>query len=184
MAGGTGIGLYSLSKRIEALNGSYGVGGRKDGHPGSVFWFAVPYRQDCVDNSCAEVDPKESLNSEAQIDMLTGARILVVDDSMSILNLISRVLKTKGALVTTCENGALGLQAMKDAVRERSFDMVLTDLQVDTPFYLFYLALRNATNVDRTVSYFRMRAKCQKDARARWFRAYKEVRKLNVESKF
>lgn len=130
MAGGTGIGLFSLSKRIEALNGSYGVGGRKDGHQGSVFWFAIPYRQDCIDSSCTEADSKESLEIENHFKIFSGARILVIDDSISILNLISRVLKTKGALVTTCENGALGLEVMKDAVQKGSLDMVLTDVQV------------------------------------------------------
>jgi CheY-like chemotaxis protein len=46
LAGGTGLGLYSLSKRIEALNGQYGVRKRKDGKEGSLFWFTIPYRPD------------------------------------------------------------------------------------------------------------------------------------------
>jgi CheY-like chemotaxis protein len=46
LAGGTGLGLYSLSKRIEALDGEYGVRGRKDGKPGCLFWFAFPYLPD------------------------------------------------------------------------------------------------------------------------------------------
>lgn len=45
-AGGTGLGLYSLAQRVEALNGSYGVSNRRDGQPGSLFWFAIPYRPD------------------------------------------------------------------------------------------------------------------------------------------
>ena len=46
LAGGTGLGLFSLAKRIEAINGLYGVSSRPDGQRGSVFWFAVPYRPD------------------------------------------------------------------------------------------------------------------------------------------
>jgi CheY-like chemotaxis protein len=46
LAGGTGLGLYSLSKRIEALDGEYGVRGRKDGKPGCLFWFSFPYLPD------------------------------------------------------------------------------------------------------------------------------------------
>jgi signal transduction histidine kinase len=46
MAGGTGLGLYSLSKRIEALNGEYGIGDRHDGAQGSSFWFSFPYKPD------------------------------------------------------------------------------------------------------------------------------------------
>ena len=48
LAGGTGLGLYSLAKRMDALKGYYGVEKRKDGKQGSLFWFAVPYRPDRV----------------------------------------------------------------------------------------------------------------------------------------
>ena len=48
LAGGTGLGLYSLAKRIEALCGHYGVSNRKDNKQGSLFWFAIPYRPDTV----------------------------------------------------------------------------------------------------------------------------------------
>eukprot|EP01039_Chlorochromonas_danica_P009203 gene9203-10163_t len=46
LAGGTGLGLYSLAKRCEAIKGHCGVSGRKDGKSGSCFWFSVPYRPD------------------------------------------------------------------------------------------------------------------------------------------
>ena len=48
LAGGTGLGLFSLAKRIEALQGSYGVKKRKDGQKGSLFWFSFPYRPDMM----------------------------------------------------------------------------------------------------------------------------------------
>jgi CheY-like chemotaxis protein len=48
LAGGTGLGLYSLAKRIEALKGCYGVHQREDGCQGSVFWFTIPYRPDQI----------------------------------------------------------------------------------------------------------------------------------------
>jgi K+-sensing histidine kinase KdpD len=46
LAGGTGLGLFSLSKRLDALHGYYGVRRRTDGVQGSVFWFAIPYKPD------------------------------------------------------------------------------------------------------------------------------------------
>ena len=46
MTGGTGLGLYSLFKRVEALGGDCGVKARNDGTPGSSFWFSFPYRPD------------------------------------------------------------------------------------------------------------------------------------------
>lgn len=48
LAGGTGLGLYSLARRVEALSGYYGVRSRRDGKQGSVFWFSLPYRPDRV----------------------------------------------------------------------------------------------------------------------------------------
>eukprot|EP00981_Chlorochromonas_danica_P008439 scaffold2193_cov179-Ochromonas_danica.AAC.18 len=48
MAGGTGLGLYSLAKRIEAIKGGYGVRQRRDDVQGSIFWFSIPYRPDYV----------------------------------------------------------------------------------------------------------------------------------------
>ena len=48
MAGGTGLGLYSFAKRMEALNGFYGVKNRDNGEQGSNFWFAIPYKPDQI----------------------------------------------------------------------------------------------------------------------------------------
>lgn len=46
MVGGTGLGLYSLQKRMEALSGFCGVASRADGAQGSSFWFEFLYRPD------------------------------------------------------------------------------------------------------------------------------------------
>mmetsp|Transcript_26928 Transcript_26928/g.25788 ORF Transcript_26928/g.25788 Transcript_26928/m.25788 type:complete len:815 (-) Transcript_26928:30-2474(-) len=44
--GGTGLGLYSLRKRIESLGGECGIKDRDDGKQGTVVWFSFPYRPD------------------------------------------------------------------------------------------------------------------------------------------
>jgi hypothetical protein len=50
MAGGTGLGLYSLRKRMDALShGRCGVDSRADGQRGSEFWFEFEYRPDSAD---------------------------------------------------------------------------------------------------------------------------------------
>ncbi len=46
LAGGTGLGLFSLAKRIDALKARYGVMKRRDGNQGSLFWFTIPYKPD------------------------------------------------------------------------------------------------------------------------------------------
>jgi CheY-like chemotaxis protein/signal transduction histidine kinase len=49
-AGGSGLGLFCLSKRVEALGGEYGVEEKKGDllnmSTGTVFWFAIPYSPD------------------------------------------------------------------------------------------------------------------------------------------
>jgi CheY-like chemotaxis protein len=55
-AGGTGLGLYSLSQRIQALGGKYGVRDRLDGKQGSLFWFNFPYRPDAITASMTRWD--------------------------------------------------------------------------------------------------------------------------------
>ena len=45
-AGGTGLGLFSLAKRVEAQHGAYGVRNRDDGAQGCVFWFMLHYVPD------------------------------------------------------------------------------------------------------------------------------------------
>ena len=58
-AGGTGLGLYALANRIEALRGQYGAGVREDGVQGSRFWFKIPYRPDTEMNNEAGNDSTE-----------------------------------------------------------------------------------------------------------------------------
>lgn len=58
--GGTGLGLYSLRKRIESLGGECGINDRRDGKQGTVVWFSFPYRPD-QSRSC-------SISAESSVD--------------------------------------------------------------------------------------------------------------------
>eukprot|EP00981_Chlorochromonas_danica_P009247 scaffold2582_cov162-Ochromonas_danica.AAC.16 len=90
LAGGTGLGLFSLAKRIEALEGNCGVQQRRDGMQGSLFWFEIPYRPDL---SCTTLDlssdrcllsgsDQSSLCSPKHIMVSTnGSRVAVGDQS-------------------------------------------------------------------------------------------------------
>jgi CheY-like chemotaxis protein len=59
-----GLGLYSLSKRMEAINGYFGVKRRSDGQQGSVFWFAIPYIPDTI-----SADLYQLYDSNRQFDL-------------------------------------------------------------------------------------------------------------------
>jgi YesN/AraC family two-component response regulator len=52
------------------------------------------------------------------------AKILVIDDEEQIRGLLKRLLKNKGHLVVTADNGAVGLKLLAQEV----FDLVITDI--------------------------------------------------------
>ena len=133
MAGGTGLGLYSLSKRIEALGGSAGVTSRADGMQGSMFWFTFPYRPDEeTARTDVHVEAQTKIDSSVVdlLDSIQSRKILIVDDSLSILKVTSRLLKMNGHSVETASNGSIGLKRLKEAYDSEEFDMILTDLQM------------------------------------------------------
>lgn len=59
LAGGTGLGLFSMARRLEALNGDCGVTGRRDGRQGSLFWFSFPYRPDAEAARSVDADDRQ-----------------------------------------------------------------------------------------------------------------------------
>ena len=139
LAGGTGLGLYSLSNRIQALKGTRGVRFREDGKQGSVFWFTIPYRpdyQDCLHNSgdsTSAPTPKSKISvapASAAQTIDKRARFLVVDDSPSILKVVSRALSNKKYDVKTADNGSAGLDRLIKGYKACDFDFVLMDLQM------------------------------------------------------
>ena len=76
LAGGTGLGLFSLSKRIKALKGSRGIKSREDGKQGCVFWFAIPYKPDY------EIGLKNKSDSFITTPVGSGRHSLVSDSSI------------------------------------------------------------------------------------------------------
>lgn len=75
-AGGTGLGLYALSKRVEAMGGRYGVSERTDGGQGCSFWFSIPYRPDTEMRDVVPFDQEMTVPAGAR-DLLTAAPHLI-----------------------------------------------------------------------------------------------------------
>ncbi len=137
LAGGTGLGLYSLAKRVEALNGNYGVRKRTDRRQGSLFWFAIPYKADTTASAAAEGVTIKSIAREAVVEYKADApadnlKILIVDDAPSILKMSSMMLKRQGHQIWTAENGEIALKRIEEKwrVSGKGFDLVLMDLQM------------------------------------------------------
>lgn len=154
LAGGTGLGLYSLAKRIEALKGKYGVHQRDDGKQGSVFWFTLPYKPDTItaqqstnevtvsgcrtgENSPVNTRRSISLNQSTfdsikTFDRSEGLRILLAEDTPSVAKITSMMLRRQKHHTAVAENGQIALEMLykSETEEEKMFDVVLMDLQM------------------------------------------------------
>jgi DNA-binding NtrC family response regulator len=66
------------------------------------------------------------MSAEADPSLQTGSEILVVDDERVAVKNLTHVLEKEGYRVTSASSGPAGLKAL----RERDFDLVLTDLRM------------------------------------------------------
>ncbi|RYH30435.1 response regulator [archaeon] len=175
-SGGTGLGLFCLAKRIEALQGQFGVSRVT---AGSVFWFQLPYREDpeapaplpdaklfsnkfsttvedlyLANSTSTRVDdghslflvPDNVLSDDDEVDpegfkveevlsksttLMLPLNVLIVDDSMPIVKMMSLQMCNQGHTVSTAKHGAEAVQLIMDtAAADKTFDVVLMDLQM------------------------------------------------------
>jgi CheY-like chemotaxis protein len=151
--GGSGLGLYSLSKRSDAIGGSCGMDNRKGDLKGSAFWFEVPYSPDrsrpsipdqaletILDQALHLEQPKlnggklisktftESFAEDLKDELLKPMRILIIDDSIAVVKMLSNKLKGSGHTINTAKDGAEGLEKMKAMCDD--LDLVIIDLQM------------------------------------------------------
>ncbi len=157
LAGGTGLGLYSLAKRIEALRGTYGVRQRVDGKQGSVFWFTLPYKPDKLtalhyqapskdelatrgrlnsENSTISAgsiiikSPSQIISSKKSIKQAQKLRILLAEDTPSIAKMTTLLLRRQRHETVVAENGQIALDLLYKSDCEERYDVVLMDLQM------------------------------------------------------
>eukprot|EP00981_Chlorochromonas_danica_P005546 scaffold1129_cov164-Ochromonas_danica.AAC.11 len=187
LAGGTGLGLFSLAKRMEALQGHCGVMKRRDGRSGSLFWFRFPYREDritthhkapCsprlgqVHGSSASVplqssavsitshgrgrcsaSPRSSFirpsgqrssfalrthlcttvseDNPCEMEKNGRGRVLLVEDTPSIVKMTSMMLKRNGYVVTVAENGAEALELIQKEIDRKRLVVVAESVACD-----------------------------------------------------
>jgi signal transduction histidine kinase/DNA-binding NarL/FixJ family response regulator len=129
-AGGTGLGLFSLSKRVEALGGSCNLSSRSDGNSGCVFSFSFPYRPDLsVVNDIPSPSQKSSTcptNPQRSDSILSKLSVLLVEDSLMIQKTTARIFQRNGCRLDFANNGAQCLQCVK----QKKYDLILMDIQM------------------------------------------------------
>ena len=158
-AGGTGLGLFSLARRVEAQNGACAVHKREDGTTGSVFWFMLPY----VPDPTMEQECMMNGGSPTFLGTLSPVRTSVMSELSEVggpdngresarspstrhlaglpqapLNILLvddsiSVMKTTRMMLTkqghTVDTAVNGADAL-DSLMKKSYDIVLMDIQV------------------------------------------------------
>ena len=130
-AGGTGLGLYSLAKRIDALDGMYGILDRSDGQQGVNIWFAIPYKPDLSNESTNRTQLPHSIMDSIS-DIPRPLKILLVDDSITTQKMLSKVLARYEHHVDVAANGVEAFDMIQSNYENKTtqYDLVLMDIQM------------------------------------------------------
>jgi PAS domain S-box-containing protein len=118
--GGTGLGLNICRQLAELMGGTVGVQSKPG--EGSTFWAELPLPAASPPAPQQHQDPTQSL------DILRGARVLLVEDNPVNTLVAEATLQQWGVLVTVAVNGADALEVV--ARENGAFDAVLMDMQM------------------------------------------------------
>jgi PAS domain S-box-containing protein len=120
--GGTGLGLSICRELAQLMGGEVGV----DSEPGrgSVFWAELPLRASAPADAIDDPAPDED-------ELLSGARVLMVEDNPVNMLIAVAMLEQWGVLVAQAADGAMAVEAVgRAADAGEPFDLVLMDVHM------------------------------------------------------
>ncbi|MEH6874884.1 MAG: ATP-binding protein, partial [Candidatus Competibacter sp.] len=122
--GGTGLGLAICKRLVDLMGGA--IGAESQVGQGSRFWFELPFPPAAEGETEAPAEPAPVIPSAGP--RLSGARVLVVDDSAINRDVVERALKLEGATITLAGDGQQAIQHLR--ARPDAFDAVLMDVRM------------------------------------------------------
>ncbi|WP_420577018.1 response regulator [Ekhidna sp.] len=132
--GGTGLGLAIIRKILNMVGSEIYVKSEPDS--GTIFWFDLGFKKvmhEAVD---------EAVQEEEDTNIITGKKILLVEDNQMNIMVAEKFLKKWELIVEVAHNGQEGV----DKMRENKYDLVLMDLQM--PIMDGYKATRKIRTFD------------------------------------
>lgn len=116
--GGMGIGLALVRQLVELQGGQVEAHSEGMGR-GARFTVRLPVH--------ISVNPRQNGHATIKAEnKLSGARVLLIDDSQDSLDMLRLLLSFEGAIVTTATNGKDGLRIAKDG----EFDLIISDISM------------------------------------------------------
>jgi PAS domain S-box-containing protein len=126
--GGTGLGLSIVRRLVDMMGGEIGVDSSVG--VGSEFWVEVPLRPAVSTDPAFDMPPREAPAQAVGSRILSGAKVLIVDDSEINWVVAQHILQGQGARAVACGSGVEALEHLRRS--PNGFDIVLMDVQMPT----------------------------------------------------
>jgi PAS domain S-box-containing protein len=118
--GGTGLGLAIVAQLVRMMDGD--VGASSTPGEGSTFWFSMPFERAADGVEEPELEPPATQRPRSH----AAAKVLVVEDNSINQTVATELARQRGCQVEVAHDGLEALEAL----RTRSFDLVLMDCQM------------------------------------------------------